>query len=117
MHVRAHYRNLLLISLAASMAAESGASHLALAISRQNTQNSDTSLPFLRHAEALLHVLDPPISLLTPLAHISAAQVVQLGEGVGAPWELTWSCVKGGEVHCGECVPCLQRIEALQVVK
>ncbi|MGB0671930.1 MAG: 7-cyano-7-deazaguanine synthase [Rhodospirillales bacterium] len=27
----------------------------------------------------------------------------------------TWSCYKGGEIHCGRCGTCVERIEALHL--
>jgi 7-cyano-7-deazaguanine synthase len=29
-----------------------------------------------------------------------------------APYEVSWSCYKGGEVHCGRCGTCVERAEA-----
>lgn len=112
-HSRASFRNLMLLSVAASTAAEVGAAHVAIAVSADHARSSDASLAFLRHAEALLHVLDPPVSLLAPFAQLTTAKVVELGERVGAPWEATWSCVGSGPEHCGACEPCLARAEAL----
>lgn len=113
-HSRASFRNLLLLSLAASTAAETGAVHVALAVSKDHGEkSSDSSISFLRHAEALLHVLDPPIALLAPLAQLTNEQVVQLGDQVDAPWDLTWSCLNSGSKHCGKCPACLARKEAL----
>jgi 7-cyano-7-deazaguanine synthase len=38
-----------------------------------------------------------------------AAKAVELG----VPIEDTWSCYKGGKIHCGKCGTCVERLEAL----
>jgi 7-cyano-7-deazaguanine synthase len=38
-----------------------------------------------------------------------AARAVELGVDIG----MTWSCYKGGEIHCGKCGTCVERLEAL----
>ena len=114
-HSRASFRNLLLLSLAANTAAGSGSTHVAIAVGKDHGgKSSDASLSFLGHAEALFHNLEPPISLLSPLAHLTTPQVVQLGDQVNAPWDLTWSCLEGGDKHCGRCEACIAREEALR---
>ena len=117
-HHRASFRNLMLLSLAASTAAEMRATHVALAVSKEGHghRSEDAGTQFLRHAESLLHSLEPPISLLAPLVHLETAQVVQLGEQANAPWELTWSCIESGEKMCGVCGGCKTRQEALATV-
>lgn len=114
-HHKAPFRNLMLISLAASTAADMRATHVALAVSKDHgPKTEDAATIFLRHAESLLHdALEPPISLLAPLVHLNTPQVVALGDQVNAPWDLTWSCVKGGEKPCGVCGGCITRQEAL----
>ena len=114
-HHRASFRNLMLLTLGASAAAEMRASHVALAISKDpEPRAEDATVEFLRQAEYLLHALEPPISLLTPLIHITTLHVVQLGEQASdTPWDLSWSCLESGEKHCGRCEGCLIREEAL----
>jgi 7-cyano-7-deazaguanine synthase len=46
--------------------------------------------------------------LLTTKADI-AAQAIRLQ----VPFENTWSCYKGGELHCGKCGTCVERLEAI----
>jgi 7-cyano-7-deazaguanine synthase len=50
-----------------------------------------------------------PIRLLTPLLHLTKAQIVRQGAKNGVPWELTWSCYAGGRAPCGKCDACRLR--------
>lgn len=53
--------------------------------------------------------------LLTPFIHKSKADIVSAGELVGVPWNQTWSCYRGGEIHCGSCGTCFERREAFEI--
>jgi 7-cyano-7-deazaguanine synthase len=37
---------------------------------------------------------------------------VKVGDELRVPWRETWSCYKGGEVHCGRCGTDVERKEA-----
>jgi len=50
----------------------------------------------------------------TPLSGMSAVDVVRLGQQLNVPFELTYSCEKGWDVHCGRCSSCLRRKEAFE---
>lgn len=52
------------------------------------------------------------VRLLTPLAFMNKTQVVTTGMALDVPYDLTWSCYKGEEYHCGECPTCRARHEA-----
>lgn len=56
------------------------------------------------------------IRLHTPLQWCQKAGVVELGESLGVPFENTWSCYKGEELHCGVCPTCRSRREAFRAV-
>jgi 7-cyano-7-deazaguanine synthase len=47
-----------------------------------------------------------------PFVNISKAQIAEVGMELGVPYELTWSCYKGGDKHCGRCGTCVERVEA-----
>jgi 7-cyano-7-deazaguanine synthase len=53
-----------------------------------------------------------PPEILTPFIYISKADIARRGEVLEVPFELTWSCYEGGEVHCGRCGTCVERAEA-----
>ena len=57
-----------------------------------------------------------PITIYTPLLHLKKAEIIQLGDRLGVPWELTWSCYSGGEVACGVCDSCTLRRAAFAVL-
>ncbi|MDJ0694409.1 7-cyano-7-deazaguanine synthase QueC [Mastigocoleus sp. MO_188.B34] len=53
-----------------------------------------------------------PIKIVTPLINLKKTEIIQLGNKLGVPWELTWSCYAGEEISCGVCDSCLLRLEA-----
>lgn len=53
--------------------------------------------------------------LLTPFIALNKTDIVKMGQEVDVPFERTWSCYKGGEVHCGTCGTCYERREAFQL--
>ena len=55
------------------------------------------------------------IKLQTPYIDMSKAQIVATGEQYNVPFSQTWSCYKGGEIHCGTCGTCVERQEAFAI--
>lgn len=52
--------------------------------------------------------------LEAPLVSLTKAQVVAEGLRLEVPFELTWSCYKGGELQCGKCGTCIDRANAFK---
>ncbi|MCG7521863.1 7-cyano-7-deazaguanine synthase QueC [Ruegeria sp. Ofav3-42] len=55
------------------------------------------------------------VALHVPFVHRSKADIVTEGARVGTPFDQTWSCYKGGDVHCGRCGTCVERREAFDL--
>ena len=55
-----------------------------------------------------------PIAIHTPLIDLKKTEIIQLGDRLGVPWHLTWSCYAGGKMACGECDSCLLRRQAFE---
>lgn len=53
-----------------------------------------------------------PITIITPLINLKKTEIIKLGNKLGVPWELTWSCYTGDEVACGVCDACRLRLFA-----
>lgn len=52
------------------------------------------------------------IKLLTPFVKISKAEIAKRSYELKVPVQDTWSCYKGGDIHCGRCGTCVERREA-----
>ena len=55
---------------------------------------------------------DPNLKLLAPFLETDKTGIVREGARLGVPFERTWSCYQGGELHCGKCGTCVERIES-----
>lgn len=52
------------------------------------------------------------VRLEVPFQFMEKDEIIRLGIKLGVPYELTWSCYRGGELHCGTCPTCRSRREA-----
>jgi len=50
--------------------------------------------------------------IVLPLAELNRKEIIKLAIKLKAPIELTWSCHREGNNHCGSCYSCKQRLEA-----
>jgi 7-cyano-7-deazaguanine synthase len=55
------------------------------------------------------------MELLRPFIDKDKAAIVKRGLELGIDFTETWSCYKGGEIHCGVCGTCVERREAFQL--
>lgn len=53
------------------------------------------------------------VTIEAPYTNITKADIARHGKQLGIDYSETWSCYKGGEVHCGQCGTCRERQEAL----
>lgn len=109
-------RNLVLLSLAAAWAEGHGFHTLALG------NNLEESGAYPDNEPQMFHLLDNVLNYAVqngydlrieqPVGHLMKHEIVALGLKLGAPLGLTWSCYRGGVLHCGNCGPCFMRREA-----
>jgi 7-cyano-7-deazaguanine synthase len=107
-------RNAVLLSVAFALAVSVRADAVAFGVMAEDVGPSDTSPEFLRRFLDMEKVatrgsLTPDVELLAPLIELPKAGVVTLGEKLGVPWNQTWTCFRGDDVHCGVCAACVER--------
>ena len=55
------------------------------------------------------------IELVAPYTGITKTDIARKGKTLGIDYAETWSCYKGGDIHCGVCGTCCERKEALKL--
>tara|TARA_A100000172_G_scaffold80519_1_gene70321 strand:+ start:905 stop:1573 length:669 start_codon:yes stop_codon:yes gene_type:complete len=110
-------RNMILLSIATGWAMSTGASSVSYA-----AHSGDRAIyPDCREefADAMNGVMEiagwDKVSLNRPFSSFTKADIVKLGDELGVPFEKTWSCYKGGQIHCGVCGTCVERREAFEL--
>lgn len=53
------------------------------------------------------------LELRAPYTGLTKGQIAARGKALGIDYSTTYSCYKGGELHCGRCGTCVERREAL----
>lgn len=53
------------------------------------------------------------LPVYTPYLKSTKADIAYEALLLGVPLHLTWSCYKGGDIHCGRCGTCVERLEAI----
>jgi len=111
-------RNLVFVSLAASLADSIGAETIILGPNAVDFSGYPDCTPkFYKPLSQALKAgtrLGKNFKLLTPLINLSKAEIVKLGQKLNAPLEETWSCYNGGKTPCGKCDACKLRAEGFK---
>lgn len=112
-------RNMILISVAAAWATSKKVDTIAYAAhSGDHAVYPDCREEFAVALDRAIQLCDwHPLRLYRPLVSVSKADIVRIGSEVGAPMELSWSCYKGGTLHCGRCGTCIERREAFHLAE
>ena len=56
------------------------------------------------------------IEIKAPLVQMKKSEIIRLAYVLGVPFEWTWSCYRGEEIHCGKCDACLLREKGFKEV-
>ena len=109
------FRNGIMLSVAAGLAESRGLSKVMMA----NHFGDHDIYPDCRKefvdamSQAISAGTYANITIDAPYTLISKADIARKGKSLGVDYGQTWSCYKGGEVHCGKCATCLERKAAL----
>ncbi len=112
-------RNAIMLSIAFGMAVAVRAKRVAAAVHGGDHFIYPDCRPGFIHAFQVMqnHALEgyADVTLYVPYVEGSKADIVVDGARNGTPFEQTWSCYKGGAVHCGRCGTCVERREAFDL--
>lgn len=109
-------RNMIMMSIAAGMAIDCGFGRIGIA----NHFGDHAIYPDCRSvfidkvSVALFYCHYEPITLWAPFTMSTKREIAIEAADRSIPVKLTWSCYKGGNLHCGKCGTCVERIEALE---
>ncbi|MGI5213815.1 7-cyano-7-deazaguanine synthase QueC [Plantactinospora sp. CA-290183] len=114
-------RNALLLDLAVGVAIPAGADAVVFgAHAGDHAIYPDCRPAFVRKYSAMVLAgnqgfLPAGFRVLAPFIDATKADIVTIGAELGVPFEDTWSCYLGDEVHCGRCGTCVERREAFHL--
>lgn len=112
-------RNAILLSIAFGVAAAHGDRAVATAVHGGDHFIYPDCRPGFTEAFAAMQAAAlegyAEITLHVPFVHQSKADIVRAGAAARTPFAQTWSCYKGGEMHCGRCGTCVERREAFDL--
>jgi 7-cyano-7-deazaguanine synthase len=110
------FRNAIFLSVAVAYAVAVGADKIFY-----GAQGSDEPFyPDCRHEfyeafEKAAHLgTCEEITIKAPFSGGRKSDLIREGAKLGVPFEVTWSCYRGGAKHCGKCESCVNRNKAFQ---
>lgn len=108
------FRNAIMLSIAAGFAESAGADGLVIAAhGGDHAIYPDCREEFMvAMGEAMRLGTYAQVKLLRPFIALTKGDIVAEGTRLGVNFARTWSCYKGGAIHCGKCGTCVERREA-----
>ena len=113
------FRNGIMLAIATGYAESIEAEGLVIAAhSGDHAIYPDCREPFMQAmATAMSEGTYAKIQLLRPFIDTDKTGIARRGMELGIDFSETWSCYKGGEIHCGVCGTCVERREAFLLAR
>ena len=110
------FRNGVMLAVAAGIAESNGLTKVLIANhGGDHTIYPDCRPEFIAAMDAAVEAgTFVNVHVVAPYTNISKADIARRGSSLGIDYAETWSCYKGGHVHCGTCGTCVERKEALR---
>jgi 7-cyano-7-deazaguanine synthase len=111
------FRNGIMLAIAGGFAESHGAQGVVIgAHAGDHFIYADCRETFLQAMNTSLREgTDTKVEILRPFVEMDKGAIVRRGMELGVDYAKTWSCYKGGELHCGLCGTCVERREAFQL--
>lgn len=115
-------RNTIFLSIAASFAEAIGARDIFIGAHFEDSSGyPDCRREYLEAFQKVIKIgtkagLAGALKLNFPLIGRTKKEIIRLGKELGVPFELTWSCYKGGPAPCMRCDSCILRARGFEAV-
>ena len=111
-------RNMIFLAIAAAYAETRNVSDIYYGAQAHDLYGYwDTTPDFVKRLNAVFQLnRKNRIQINTPFVHYSKADILRLGFELGVDYAKTWSCYQGGDVACGTCPNCAERLQAFEEV-
>lgn len=111
------FRNAIMLSIACGFAESVGATGLVIAAhGGDHAIYPDCREDFMQAiGQAMRLGTYAQVQLLRPFIAHTKGDIAREGATLGVDFGQTWSCYKGGAIHCGKCGTCVERREAFAV--
>lgn len=112
------FRNGIFLSIASAIAEKEEASAMYIGVVQEDSSGyPDCSDSFIQKMQNAINEgtkEETKIEIITPLVHLSKAQIVEEAIKLNVPLELTWSCYKEEDQACGVCDSCRLRLNGFE---
>jgi 7-cyano-7-deazaguanine synthase len=113
------FRNGIFLSITAAIAEKEGATAMYIGVVQEDSSGyPDCTDEFIAKMGKAINQgtkEETKIEILTPLVHLSKAQIVQEAIKLNVPLEHTWSCYKEEKDACGVCDSCRLRLNGFNI--
>ncbi len=113
------FRNGIFLSITAAIAEKEGATAMYIGVVQEDSSGypdcTDLFIDKMTKAINQGTKEETKIEILTPLVHLSKAQIVQEAVKLNVPLEHTWSCYKEEAEACGVCDSCRLRLNGFKI--
>ena len=113
------FRNGIFLSITAAIAEKEKATAMYIGVVQEDSSGyPDCTDSFINDMKKAINQgtkEDTHIDILTPLVHLSKAQIVQEALRLNVPLEHTWSCYKEETEACGVCDSCRLRLNGFKI--
>lgn len=108
------FRNGVMLSVACGLAASRGLNSVMIANHGGDHEIYPDCRPEFIQAMSLAMTLGTyeKTAVFAPYTSISKSEIARRGAAAGVDFSLTYSCYRGGEIHCGTCATCRERRQA-----
>jgi 7-cyano-7-deazaguanine synthase len=113
------FRNGIFLSITAAIAEKEGATAMYIGVVQEDSSGyPDCTDEFISKMEKAINQgtkEETKIEILTPLVHLSKAQIVHEAIKLNVPLKHTWSCYKEEKEACGVCDSCRLRLNGFKI--